>query len=71
MRFLKYLPFLLFFGLLQAQEEVVYSVYFDFDKALLNEKQASEVVDFMMLGKKLIIINFLQNVLRQFKINLF
>jgi outer membrane protein OmpA-like peptidoglycan-associated protein len=47
MRFLKYLPFLLFFGLLHAQEEVVYSVYFDFDKALLNEKQASEVVDFI------------------------
>lgn len=46
MRFLKYLP-LLFIGLLQAQEAVVYSVYFDFDKAILNEKQAGEVVDFI------------------------
>ena len=46
MRFLKYLP-LLFMGLLHAQEEVVYSVYFDFDKAILNEKQASEVVEFI------------------------
>lgn len=46
MRFLKYLP-LLFFGFLQAQEEVVYSVYFDFDKSILNEKQANEVVAFI------------------------
>lgn len=46
MRFLKYLP-LLFFGFLQAQEEVVYSVYFDFDKSVLNEKQAHEVVAFI------------------------
>lgn len=46
MRFLKYLP-LLFFGFLQAQEEVVYSLYFDFDKSILNEKQADEVVAFI------------------------
>jgi outer membrane protein OmpA-like peptidoglycan-associated protein len=46
MRFLKYLPLLLF-GFLHAQEEVVHSVYFDFDKAILNEKQAREVVAFI------------------------
>ena len=46
MRFLKYLP-LLFFGFLQAQEEVVHSVYFDFDKSVLNEKQAAEVIAFI------------------------
>jgi len=46
MKLLKYLP-LLFFGLLQAQEEVVHSVYFEFDKFQLNDKQAAEVVDFI------------------------
>jgi outer membrane protein OmpA-like peptidoglycan-associated protein len=46
MKFLKYLP-LLFFGFLQAQEEIVHSVYFEFDKFALNEKQVSEVVDFI------------------------
>lgn len=46
MRFLKYLP-LLFFGLLQAQEEVVHSVYFDFDKSVLNEKQVADVIAFI------------------------
>ncbi|WP_333598981.1 OmpA family protein [Flavobacterium sp.] len=46
MKLLKYLP-LLFFGFLQAQEEVVHSVYFDFDKYALNEKQVGEVVDFI------------------------
>jgi outer membrane protein OmpA-like peptidoglycan-associated protein len=46
MRFLKYLP-LLFFGLLQAQEEVVHSVYFDFDKYVLNEKQVADVIAFI------------------------
>lgn len=46
MKFLKYLP-LLFFGFLQAQEEVVHSVYFDFDKFSLTENQANEVIDFI------------------------
>jgi outer membrane protein OmpA-like peptidoglycan-associated protein len=46
MKFLKYLP-LLFFGLLHAQEEVVHSVYFDFDKFALNDKQVNEAVDFI------------------------
>lgn len=42
----KYLP-LLVFGFLNAQEEVVHSVYFEFDKFALNEGQAKEVVDFI------------------------
>lgn len=46
MKFLKYLP-LLFFGLLQAQEEIVHSVYFEFDKFALNEKQVNEAIDFI------------------------
>lgn len=46
MKFLKYLP-LLWFGFLQAQEEVVHSVYFEFDKFTLTENQAKEVVDFI------------------------
>jgi outer membrane protein OmpA-like peptidoglycan-associated protein len=46
MKFLKYLP-LLFFGFLQAQEEIVHSIYFEFDKFALNEKQVNEVVDFI------------------------
>ncbi|TBX71183.1 OmpA family protein [Flavobacterium silvisoli] len=46
MKLLKYLP-LLFFSLLHAQEEVVHSVYFDFDKFSLNDKQANDVVDFI------------------------
>ncbi len=46
MRFLRYLP-LFFIGFLQAQEEVVHSVYFDFDKFTLNEKQAKDVVNFI------------------------
>ena len=46
MKFLKYLP-LLFIGFLQAQEEIVHSIYFEFDKFALNEKQVSEVVDFI------------------------
>lgn len=46
MKFLKYLPLLLF-GFLQAQEEVVHSVYFEFDKFTLTENQAKEVVDFI------------------------
>jgi len=46
MKLFKYLP-LLIFGLLHAQEEVVHSVYFDFDKFALNDKQGNEVVDFI------------------------
>ena len=46
MKLLKYFPLLLF-GLLQAQEEVVHSVYFEFDKFKLDDKQATEVVDFI------------------------
>lgn len=42
----KYLP-LLFFGFLNAQEEVVHSVYFEFDKFALDEVQSKEVVDFI------------------------
>lgn len=46
MKLLKYLP-LFFFGFLHAQEEVVHSVYFDFDKFVLNEIQVKDVVDFI------------------------
>lgn len=46
MKLLKYFP-LLVFSLLQAQEEVVHSVYFEFDKFKLDDKQATEVVDFI------------------------
>ena len=46
MRFLKFLP-LLFCGFLYAQEEVVQSVYFEFDKFNLDEKQGHAVVDFI------------------------
>lgn len=46
MKLLKYLP-LLFIGFLQAQEAVVQSVYFDFDKYALNEKQGDDLVDFI------------------------
>ena len=45
-RFLKFLPLLLF-GFVHAQEEAVKSVYFEFDKYSLDEKQANEVVDFI------------------------
>ena len=45
-RFLKFLP-LLVFGFVHAQEEAVKSVYFEFDKFSLDEKQAKEVVDFI------------------------
>ncbi len=44
--FLKLLP-LLFVTLLHAQEEVVQSVYFDFDKYALDEHQAAAVVNFI------------------------
>lgn len=45
-RFLKILP-LFVCGLLFAQEEKVQSVYFEFDKYNLDEKQANTVVDFI------------------------
>ncbi|MES2747398.1 MAG: OmpA family protein [Bacteroidota bacterium] len=46
LRFLKLFP-LFIFGILHAQEEVVHSVYFDFDKFSLDEKQGKDVVDFI------------------------
>jgi outer membrane protein OmpA-like peptidoglycan-associated protein len=46
MKFLKYLP-LLFFGFIQAQEEIVHSIYFEFDKYTLNEKEVNEAIDFI------------------------
>jgi outer membrane protein OmpA-like peptidoglycan-associated protein len=46
MKLLKFLP-LLFFGMIHAQEEVVQSVYFQFDKFVLDEKQGNDVVDFI------------------------
>jgi len=45
-RFLKLFP-LFVFGVLHAQEEVVHSVYFEFDKFSIEEKQGKEVVDFI------------------------
>jgi outer membrane protein OmpA-like peptidoglycan-associated protein len=46
MRFLSFL--LLFtFGFVLAQEEAVHSVYFDFDKSNISEKQGEELVDFI------------------------
>lgn len=45
-RFLKYIP-LLFIGILQAQEEVIHSVYFEFDKFSLKPEQLQSVVDFI------------------------
>ncbi len=46
MRYLRFLP-LLIFGMLHAQEEVVHSVYFEFDKYALDDKQGKEVVEFI------------------------
>ena len=46
LRFLKFLP-LFIFGCIHAQEEAVKSVYFEFDKYSLDEKQAKEVIDFI------------------------
>ena len=46
LRFLKFLP-LLVIGFAYAQEEAVKSVYFEFDKYSLDDKQANEVVDFI------------------------
>ena len=45
-RFLKILPLFLC-GILYSQEEVVQSVYFEFDKFNLDEKQGNAVVDFI------------------------
>lgn len=45
-RFLKILPLFLC-GIVYAQEEVVQSVYFDFDKFNLDDKQGNTVVDFI------------------------
>ena len=46
MRFLKFLP-ILFCGFLYAQEEVVQSVYFEFDKFNLDENQGKAVVNYI------------------------
>jgi outer membrane protein OmpA-like peptidoglycan-associated protein len=45
-RFLKFLP-LLFCGVVFAQEELVQSVYFEFDKFRLDENQGNAVVSFI------------------------
>lgn len=45
-RILKYFLFL-FFGIVYSQEEVVQSVYFDFDKFNLDIKQADNVIAFI------------------------
>lgn len=45
-RFLKFLP-LLFCGMIYAQEELVYSVYFEFNKFSLDEAQGNGVVNFI------------------------
>lgn len=47
MRFLRFLPLLLITALVSAQEEIVQSVYFEFDKYTLDAKQAEAVVDFI------------------------
>lgn len=46
MRFLTFLT-LLFVSCVHAQEEVVHSVYFDFDKSNLSEKQVQDMVSFI------------------------
>ena len=45
-RFFKIFSFFIC-GIVYAQEEVVQSVYFDFDKFSLDEKQGNTVVDFI------------------------
>lgn len=47
LKFLKILPLLLMAGMVHAQEEVVQSVYFQFDKFVLNENQAEQVINFI------------------------
>src|SRR6478752_2983312 len=46
LRLIKILPFFLF-GILHAQEEVVHSVYFNFDKYNISEQQATDLVNFI------------------------
>ena len=46
MRFLMWIP-LFFCGMLHAQEELVYSVYFEFNKYTLDENQGNGVVNFI------------------------
>lgn len=46
LRFLRYIPFF-FIGILQAQEEVVHSVYFEFDKYSLKLEQLQDVFAFI------------------------
>lgn len=46
MHFLKFFP-ILFCGFLYAQEEVVQSVYFEFDKFNLDENQGKAVIDYI------------------------
>lgn len=45
-KFLKYIPFFIL-GFAYGQEEAVKSVYFEFDKFSLDEKQTKEVIDFI------------------------
>jgi outer membrane protein OmpA-like peptidoglycan-associated protein len=47
MRLLRLFAFLLFFSFAHAQEEAVFSVYFDFDKFNLTEKQGDDLVKFI------------------------
>jgi outer membrane protein OmpA-like peptidoglycan-associated protein len=47
LRLLKLLPMLLIFGTITAQEEIVQSVYFQFDKFNLEEHQAKDVIRFI------------------------
>lgn len=37
----------MFFGFIQAQEEIVHSIYFEFDKYALNEKEVNAAIDFI------------------------
>lgn len=37
----------MFFGFIQAQEEIVHSIYFEFDKFALNEKEVNEAINFI------------------------
>lgn len=46
LRFLKFLP-LLIFGFIHAQEEVVQSVYFEFDKYSIDDKQGNDLLNFI------------------------
>lgn len=46
LKFLKILP-LFVFGIIQAQEEVIHSVYFEFDKYSLKQEQLDGVVAFI------------------------